>query len=144
MTHKGGCAFKLINTRTNATADLCTCRCEHRPVAKGASHAAFTIMVECVWPRGWFLAELGHASRYRLSFHAASDVGVFPPEVLAARMRREAESLVDWEHTSQGFAGLADFHAWLHSQHLCYAVRRQVRGKPNLVDNGSQCGRWVG
>ena len=25
------------------------------------------------------------------------------------------------------FAGLAGFHAWLHDQHLCYAVRRQAR-----------------
>ena len=64
--------------------------------------------------------------RFQLSFHAASDGGIFPPEVLVARQQREAESLADWERTAETFAGLADFHAWLHDQHLCYAVRRQV------------------
>jgi hypothetical protein len=46
--------------------------------------------------------------------------------MLAARIQREAESLEDWKRTAQSFSGLADFHAWLHDQHLCYAVRRQV------------------
>ena len=75
-----------------------------------------------LWSRG-----TARACRFRLSFHAASDSGIFPPEVLAARRQREAESLADWERTAAAFAGLAGFHAWLHDQHLCYAVRRQVR-----------------
>lgn len=65
--------------------------------------------------------------RFQLSFHAASDEGVFPVEVLEARLAREAESLAGWQRTAAGFGDFADLHAWLHDQHLCYAVRRQVR-----------------
>ena len=66
--------------------------------------------------------------RFDLTFHTASDEGVFPPEVLAARQQREVESLKGWQQTAAGLQDLAALHAWLHSEHMCYAVARQVRG----------------
>ena len=64
--------------------------------------------------------------RFGLSFYAASDEGVFPDDILDARLDREAESLADWQRTAAQFLQLRDLHAWLHDQHLCYAVNRQV------------------
>lgn len=63
--------------------------------------------------------------RFRLSFHAASDEGTCPPEVLAARKQREAASLEAWRRTAKQLGDLAALHAWLHSEHACYAVARQ-------------------
>ena len=64
--------------------------------------------------------------RFQLSFHSASDEGIFPDDVLEARLAREGQSLAGWQRTAASFQTLADLHAWLHDQHLCYAVRRQV------------------
>jgi hypothetical protein len=62
---------------------------------------------------------------YQLEYHTVSDEGIFTPEVLAARRRREEASLrIFLEHTRR-LGTLADFHAFLSTEHLCYAVARQ-------------------
>jgi hypothetical protein len=48
-------------------------------------------------------------------------------EVLEARREREAASLAAWELTAAQLGdSLPAFHRWLHIEHLCYAVARQV------------------
>lgn len=66
------------------------------------------------------------SDRFQLTFHAASDEDIFPTEVLEARKRREAASLEGWQRMAGRFETLAALHAWLHSDHMCYAVARQV------------------
>ncbi len=66
------------------------------------------------------------SDRFQLTFHAASDEDIFPTEVLEARMRREAASLEAWQRMAGRFKTLTALHAWLHSNHTCYAVARQV------------------
>lgn len=64
--------------------------------------------------------------RFALHFYGASDEGIFPEEVLAARLEREAASLAAWRRTAASFTDLASVHHWLHQKHMCYAIPRQV------------------
>ncbi|KFM25827.1 hypothetical protein F751_1441 [Auxenochlorella protothecoides] len=62
---------------------------------------------------------------FALSYHEASDEGLFDPEVLATRVAKEQAAVATWQRDTSAFARLADLHAWLHATHLCYAVYRQ-------------------
>lgn len=63
--------------------------------------------------------------RYQLSFRAASDDGLFLPEVLGAREHKEHSSLSHWMAQAALFTSLRDLHQWIHTEHLCYAAARQ-------------------
>lgn len=67
----------------------------------------------------------GDASRYALSYHAASDEGLFEPEVAVARAAKEAAAVDAWRLNAARLRSLAALHAWLFDTHLCYAVGRQ-------------------
>lgn len=67
----------------------------------------------------------GDSHRFELSFFAASDDGVFPPEVLQARAAKEAASTASWRSKRSEWQSFTDFHRWLHDDHLCYAVAKQ-------------------
>lgn len=56
---------------------------------------------------------------------AVSDEGIFPADVLAARMDKEAAAVEAWKRNTAGMASLADLHGWLFATHLCYSVSRQ-------------------
>ncbi|KAK9846555.1 hypothetical protein WJX81_006513 [Elliptochloris bilobata] len=71
------------------------------------------------------VAERSLGCSFALDYHAASDEGVFEPEVLAARARREQASTASFLEATRKLHTLADFHAWLFQTHLCYAVARQ-------------------
>lgn len=64
---------------------------------------------------------------FRLTYHAVSDEGIFAPEVLAARVARERDSLRSFLRSAvtQAWPSMAAFHRWLHATHVCYAVGRQ-------------------
>lgn len=51
---------------------------------------------------------------------------MFPGEVMTARQEREASSLAAWQRTATRFSDLASVHHWLHEEHMCYSVPRQV------------------
>jgi len=68
---------------------------------------------------------LKQPGRFALHFYGASDEGIFPEEVLAARLEREAASLAAWRRTAASFTDLATVHHWLHQEHMCYAIPRQ-------------------
>lgn len=72
-----------------------------------------------------------HGGPYALSYHEASDEGLFDPEVLDTRLAKERAAVATWRRDTAALASLADLHAWLHATHLCYAVSRQheVAGK---------------
>eukprot|EP00878_Enallax_costatus_P030715 GHUV01033494.1.p1 GENE.GHUV01033494.1~~GHUV01033494.1.p1 ORF type:complete len:142 (+),score=31.45 GHUV01033494.1:214-639(+) len=73
--------------------------------------------------------------RYSLTFLSASDEGVFDDYVYNARLGKEAGSLQHWRSVASGLRKLSDFHAWLHADHLCYAVPRQHEfGKRTIKD----------
>jgi hypothetical protein len=76
-----------------------------------------------------------HTNRFSLTFLSSSDEGVFEPDVYAARLDKEAGSLAHWQAVASGLGSLADFHAWLFADHLCYAVPRQGEfGKRTIED----------
>ncbi|KAG2427338.1 hypothetical protein HXX76_012533 [Chlamydomonas incerta] len=78
---------------------------------------------------------LGQPDRFELLYVAASDVGVFDPQVLDIRRSKEAASRESWLSTAAGFRRMADLHQWLHSTHLCYAVSRQHEfGQQTIAD----------
>ena len=110
-------------------------------------NAYFSLAVHCL-PRGWddlhvvtsefhmprsrrifeWLCGLAGASfgrRFALTFHAVPDEGAMPPEVLAARAAREAQSLRNLEETIEKVPDFAAACHWLHTEHKCYAVARQ-------------------
>ena len=102
-------------------------------------NAYFSLAVHCL-PRGWddlhvvtsefhmprsrrifeWLCGLAGASfgrRYALTFHAVPDEGAMPPEVLAARAAREAQSLRNLEETIEKIPDFAAACHWLHTEH---------------------------
>ena len=81
-----------------------------------------------VSPCSWLVPTVGLPSRCRfdLQFYSASDDGVFLKDVMAARLEREAAALAAWRRTASAFTDLASVHRWLHQEHMCYAVSRQV------------------
>lgn len=73
---------------------------------------------------------------FQLEYKAVPDEGIFPEDVLQARRQREAASLATFVSNSRRWRSLADFHEWLHGEHLCYSVRRQGEfGLPTDVDD---------
>jgi hypothetical protein len=60
-----------------------------------------------------------------LTFLSASDEGCFDQYVYSARLQKEAASLAHWQGVATGLRSLPELQAWLHSDHLCYAVQRQ-------------------
>ena len=121
-------------------------------------NAYFSLAVHCL-PRGWddlhvvtsefhmprsrrifeWLCGLAGASfgrRFALTFHAVPDEGAMPPEVLAARAAREAQSLRNLEETIEKVPDFAAACHWLHTEHKCYAVARQHEiGRPSDADD---------
>eukprot|EP00882_Tetradesmus_deserticola_P033161 GHRQ01037852.1.p2 GENE.GHRQ01037852.1~~GHRQ01037852.1.p2 ORF type:complete len:182 (+),score=46.13 GHRQ01037852.1:473-1018(+) len=67
----------------------------------------------------------GNPHRFSLTFLSASDEGCFDEAVYAARLTKEAASLAHWQGVAAGLRSLPELQAWLHSDHLCYAVQRQ-------------------
>jgi hypothetical protein len=63
--------------------------------------------------------------RFSLTFLSASDEGCFDEYVYSARLQKEAASLAHWQGVAGGLRSLPELQAWLHSDHLCYAVQRQ-------------------
>ena len=63
--------------------------------------------------------------RFNLHFVAVPDIGM-PEDVLEARREREANSLKNFMGTVEATPSLAKFSEWMHMEHLCYAVLRQV------------------
>eukprot|EP01025_Chloroclados_australasicus_P035965 TRINITY_DN36599_c0_g1_i1.p4 TRINITY_DN36599_c0_g1~~TRINITY_DN36599_c0_g1_i1.p4 ORF type:complete len:277 (-),score=9.70 TRINITY_DN36599_c0_g1_i1:1431-2261(-) len=62
---------------------------------------------------------------YNLSYVNVSDEGIFEQDVLQARLAKEGTSCIQFEQDMQDITCLSEFHQWLHSTHLCYAVQRQ-------------------
>eukprot|EP00890_Picochlorum_soloecismus_P001470 jgi/Picsp_1/2323/NSC_05786-R1_protein len=60
-----------------------------------------------------------------LVFLSASDDGLFPEDILNARIEKEMDSKRKWEDNTRGMKTLQEFHDWLYHTHLCYAVSRQ-------------------
>ncbi len=50
---------------------------------------------------------------------------MFEPDVYAARTAKEADSLTHWRGVAGRVNSMQQLHAWLHEEHLCYAVPRQ-------------------
>ncbi|GLI64517.1 hypothetical protein VaNZ11_007786 [Volvox africanus] len=67
----------------------------------------------------------GDSHRFELLFVAASDEGIFDPDVLKSRREKEDASRVAWLRTAEGLTSLRDLHTWLYGTHLCYSVSRQ-------------------
>ncbi|KAG2485407.1 hypothetical protein HYH03_015893 [Edaphochlamys debaryana] len=67
----------------------------------------------------------GDPRRYELLYVAATDGGLFEPDVLAARKAKEAEARATWLRDASRMRALPDLHDWFHQTHLCYAVQRQ-------------------
>jgi hypothetical protein len=63
--------------------------------------------------------------RPQLHFVSVPDAGSLPEDVLEARRAREAVSLRRFLQDTAAMKTARDFHAWMHSTHLCYAVERQ-------------------
>lgn len=61
---------------------------------------------------------------FNLSFLEVSDAGI-DESLLAARRKKEHESLRQLTETIQRLQTLSDLHKWLHEEHRCYAVSRQ-------------------
>lgn len=61
---------------------------------------------------------------FNLSFLEVSDVGI-DESLLAARKKKEYESLQQLLGTIQRLQTLPDLHKWLHEEHRCYSVSRQ-------------------
>eukprot|EP00882_Tetradesmus_deserticola_P029766 GHRQ01033368.1.p1 GENE.GHRQ01033368.1~~GHRQ01033368.1.p1 ORF type:complete len:194 (+),score=90.96 GHRQ01033368.1:89-670(+) len=77
----------------------------------------------------------GNPHRFSLTFLSASDEGCFDEAVYAARLTKEAASLAHWQGVAAGLRSLPELQAWLHSDHLCYAVQRQHEfGKRTIKD----------
>lgn len=63
--------------------------------------------------------------RTQLVYAAASDEGALPEDVLSARIEREARSTARFVEDAKALRTLQDFHEWMMTTHLCYAVPRQ-------------------
>lgn len=63
--------------------------------------------------------------RFELQFLAVPDIGM-AEDVLEARREREANSLKNFQATIKATPSLSQFSEWMHMEHLCYAVPRQV------------------
>ncbi|KAK9848231.1 hypothetical protein WJX84_002481 [Apatococcus fuscideae] len=88
----------------------------HMPRTQGIFNHIFALGGEALHQdRGWFL----------LDYHAAPDAGIFSDDVLEARTAREHESLLAWQENCRRLKSLEAMHAFLHHEHLCYAVERQ-------------------
>lgn len=51
----------------------------------------------------------------------------------------QAASLEGWHKTTKQLGDLAALHAWLHSEHACYAVARQVLDASQCILNRACC-----
>jgi hypothetical protein len=67
----------------------------------------------------------GDPSFFSVDYHPVSDVGLFDPEVLAARADKEAAAAATWRGDAGALGSLPELHAWLFATHLCYSVSRQ-------------------
>ena len=67
-------------------------------------------------------------ARFNLHFVAVPDIGM-PEDVLEARREREAKSLKNFMGTVEATPSLAKFSEWMHMEHMCYAVPRQVQSR---------------
>lgn len=63
--------------------------------------------------------------KFDLSFHPASDEGIFSAEVLEARAIKEQAAIQRWNVDTSSFRTLTDMHRWFYATHLCYSVSRQ-------------------
>ncbi len=78
-----------------------------------------------------FLHATGAASttgKYEIHFQATDNRGL-DDEALSARKEREARNLEKWKsHVASGkLESLSDIHAWLYSEHQCYAAGLQPK-----------------
>lgn len=77
----------------------------------------------------------GQKDWFQVSFHVASDEGVFESTVLKARKQREEESLQTWLINAQKLKSVQQLHYFIHMEHTCYSVAHQaVFGQPQLDD----------
>jgi hypothetical protein len=67
------------------------------------------------------------ATGFELDFEATADVGI-GPEVLAARVARERQSVAALRSTSATLTTLEAVHRWLFTEHGAYAVGHDVGG----------------
>ncbi|DBB06064.1 TPA: hypothetical protein ACH3X3_009634 [Trebouxia sp. C0006] len=68
----------------------------------------------------------GQKGWFEMSFHAASDEGIFAEDVLEARKQREEESRQTWFINTQKLKTLPDLHSFIHTEHTCYSVAHQA------------------
>lgn len=101
----------------------------HLPRTKAIFETCFKLAGRSIWH---------DEERFDLHYYAASDEGLFPHDVLQARIMREAASLQDWLNQSQDLDSFAALHSWLYSTHLCYSASRQDefgKGIDNSMDD---------
>lgn len=81
---------------------------------------------------------LSACCRTELFMVPVSDEGIFEPEVLLERQRREQQSLERFHEDMRDVSSLVEFNEWLHMTHLCYAVPRQHEfGKSTGLSNAA-------
>lgn len=69
---------------------------------------------------------------YDLDFIASPNTGL-DPEILSARIEKEASSLASLKQNAQGISTLADFHTWLFLEHAAYAPGEKARKNSNRL-----------
>jgi len=74
----------------------------------------------------------GDARRFSLEFVGSEDGEALPAAALAARLEKEAAALAAWRATAARLPDAPALHAWLHAEHLCYAVARQTEAPAPL------------
>lgn len=74
----------------------------------------------------WGLENLdgGKFSEIAMAFHATDDFGL-APETVAARLAREQKSERALRANREKIKTITQFHHWLYTTHMCYAVGRQ-------------------
>ncbi|DBA72362.1 TPA: hypothetical protein ACH3X2_010515 [Trebouxia sp. C0005] len=88
----------------------------HMPRSQAIFHHCSHLAALWKGQKGWFA----------MSFHAASDEGVFAEDVLEARKQREEESRQTWFMNVHKLRTLADLHSFIHREHTCYSVAHQA------------------
>eukprot|EP00873_Tetraselmis_striata_P021221 jgi/Tetstr1/441485/TSEL_029717.t1 len=92
----------------------------HMPRSKAIFDHCYGLAGEC-------FSESGVS--FDLTYIAVSD-DCIPDDILEARREREAASLAGFQRTVRRTPSLAEFSHWMHTEHLCYAVPRQVEPHP--------------
>ncbi|KAK3269565.1 hypothetical protein CYMTET_21997 [Cymbomonas tetramitiformis] len=62
--------------------------------------------------------------QFHLAFDAVPDEGM-EPEVVEARVQKEAASLKNWIALAERVKTFDEFHRWFHMEHRMYSVARQ-------------------